>query len=78
MNTNINEYLRNLCNDLINKLQQAEEQNEKLRQRIEILEISADSDYCLIETLKSQNEKYEIIINKIQDEISANDIIDLY
>ena len=40
-----------------------EEETQKLKDRIELLENSLDDNYILIEILKSQNERYEKILN---------------
>lgn len=39
-----------------------EEETQKLKNRIELLENSLDDNYILIEILKSQNERYEKIL----------------
>lgn len=40
-----------------------EEETQKLKDRITLLENSLDDNYILIEILKSQNERYEKILN---------------
>lgn len=59
--------MRALADNLIKKLDHSEKVNYTLRKRIEILENTIDENFCTIETLQSQINRYQRKLNELKE-----------